>query len=62
MLDLCCCTGFSLVAVSRGCSPVVVNELLNAAASCCRAGGLGTWASVVVTLWLWFLGSRAQVQ
>ena len=33
VLGLCCCTGFSLVAVSEGYSLVVVNRLLVAVAS-----------------------------
>ena len=33
VLGLCCCTGISLVVVSRGYSPVVVCGLLIAAAS-----------------------------
>ena len=28
MLGLCCCSGFSLVVVSRGCSRVAVHRLL----------------------------------
>ena len=48
MLGLRCCTGFALVAVSRGYSVIVVQELLIVGAPLTVEHGLsGTWASVV---------------
>ena len=45
-----CCAGFSLVAVSWGCSLAAESGLLIAMASLAVERGLqGTWASVVVT-------------
>ena len=41
MLDLCCCMGFSLVAVSGGYSLVVVCRLL-IVVTCCGAQVLGS--------------------
>ena len=47
-LGLHCCAGFSLVAASRGCSLVVVHELLSEEASPVVESGLeGAQASVV---------------
>ena len=60
VLGLPCCTWFSLVVASQGCS------LLQCVGfSCCRAWSLGctsfsscgTWAQ-----YLWFLNPRAQIQ
>ena len=46
---LCCCTGFSLVAASRGHALGAVHGLLIAVASLVAQHGLsGVWASVVV--------------
>ena len=48
VLDLCCCTGFSLVVESRGYPPAVVLALLIAVASLVAEHGLqGSGASVV---------------
>ena len=48
MLSLCFCSGFSLVAKSKGYSPVVVLGLLTALRSLVAELGLqGAWASVV---------------
>lgn len=41
VLGLCCSTSFSLVAVSRSCSPVAVHRLLIAAASLVEEQGSG---------------------
>ena len=50
VLSLHCCAGFSLVAVSWGCSLAAESGLLIAMASLAVERGLqGTWASVVVT-------------
>ena len=65
MLGLCCCMGFSLVAVSRCYSLVAVHWLLIEVASCCRAWSLGhadfpsyhTWSPQS-----WLPGSRTQAQ
>ena len=55
VLSLHCCVGFSLVAVSWGCSLAAESGLLIAMASLAVERGLqGTWASVVVT---WDLSS-----
>ena len=48
VLDLCCCTGFSLVVASRGYPPAVVLALLIAVASLVAEHGLqGNGVSVV---------------
>ena len=52
MLGLCCCTDFSLVAESRGYSPVVVHRLLIVVASSVAVHRLQQ---------LWLQGSRAQI-
>ena len=66
VLDLHCCASFSLVAASRGCSPVVCGAWgphlggFSSAARALRCTGFsscGTWAQ-----YLWLLGSRAQAQ
>ena len=52
-------TGFSLVVVSRGCSPVAVLGLLSLQSTGSSARGCrhrSPWAR-----WLWLLGSRAQL-
>ena len=50
MVDLLCCTGFSLILASEGFSLVVVYGLLVVVASLVgdEHGLSGTWASVVV--------------
>ena len=58
-----CCSGFSVVAASRGCSLVAVCGLLIAVASLVAKHGLqGSQHSVVVTRGLSSCGSRAQAQ
>ena len=47
-LGLCCCTGLSLVAVSRGYSSCAARASPCGDFSCCRAWALGAQASVVV--------------
>ena len=49
VLDLCCCTAFSLVVTNGGYSLDVVHRLLTAVASVVAKHGLeGTQASVVM--------------
>ena len=48
VLGLGCCLGFSLVAMSAGCSVVAVCGLLIAVASLVGRGPPGAWASVAV--------------
>lgn len=48
MLGHHCCVVFSLVASSRGCSLLAVQELLSGGCSCCRVWALGAGASVAV--------------
>ena len=43
MLDLHCCSGFSLGTVSRGCSVIVVHRLLIAVASLVAEQGLNSY-------------------
>ena len=66
MLGVCCCPGFSLVAVSGGYSLVAVHGLLIAVASLVPEHGLsGAPSSVAATRGLsrsWLLGSRAQTR
>ena len=47
VMGLCCCMGSSLVAVSRGCSSVVVCRLLIVVASLVEHRLWSVWASVV---------------
>ena len=49
VLDLCCCSGFSLVATSGGCSLISVHRFLIAVASVAELVLQGVEASVVVT-------------
>ena len=51
MLGFHCCADFSLVAASRGCSPVAIHGLLSAVASLQQTmdSGLESTGSVVVT-------------
>ena len=59
-----CCAGFSLVAVSGGCSLVACAGFCLCSFSCCGPQALWHVASVVVSegLVVRFLGSRAQAQ
>ena len=60
MLCLHCCSGFSLVAASRGYSLIEVHGLLIVVAALVAEPGLwGLWAPVAVVQ---FPGSRAQAQ
>ena len=61
VLGLCCGVGFSLVAASRSCSPVVACRLLIMVASLTVEHRIqGPWALAVATCGL--PGSRAQAQ
>ena len=66
IVGLHCCSGFSLVGMSRGYSLVEVSGLLTVVASLVAENRLqGMWASTVTTSGLSscsFLGSRAQFQ
>ena len=60
-----CCSGFSLVATSRGCPPLVLCWLPSAVASLFEEQGLqGAWVSITVAAGsqFWLLGSRRQGQ
>ena len=57
MLGLCCCTSFSLVVASGGCSLVEVHWLLFSVASLAGAQAMGLWVLVVVALRLESTGS-----
>ena len=60
VLGICCCSGFFLVAASRGYSLVAVCRLLFAVASLVASHRLkGAWASVVVAWGLRNCASRA---
>ena len=49
VLGLCCCAGFSVVAVSGGCSVAAAHSLLTVVASLVVGHGLkGIWTSAVV--------------
>ena len=68
VLGLCCCTGFSLVGVSKGSSLVVVSErcslaaglelLIEVASLVAEHEPWGTWVSVVVAPGLSSTGFR----
>ena len=51
-LGLQCCTCFSLVAASRGCSVVAVFRLLIAVASSCRTQALGHAGFSIYSFWV----------
>ena len=57
--SLLLCTGFSLVAASRGYSSLQCGGFSLGGFSCCKARALGAWASVVVALGLSSCGSWA---
>ena len=57
VLDLRCCTGFSLVAVSGGYSSCHVPASHWRGFSCCRAWALSMWASIVAVHGLSSCGS-----
>ena len=66
VLDLCCCTGFSLVVVSEACSLFSVLRLLIAvlraqASHCCGFYCWGAWASTVQVSRLQSKGSTVVV-
>ena len=63
VLDLRCSLGFSLVAESEGCSPVMVRGLLIAEASLVAEYGLyGWWVSVVAVCGLSSCGTLESCQ